>query len=143
MAEEQCIFCKIVKGKIPSMKVYEDKYAIAFLDINPVNPGHTLIVPKNHYTTLMDLPVTLAQHLTMVLWKIMQAVKQEIKPAGFNVINNNGKQAGQLVPHYHIHVIPRFEGDEKRFGMLWVTKKLEEEQMKNLQKGINENISKL
>jgi histidine triad (HIT) family protein len=88
------------------------------------------------------MSIELAQHLMKVVWKVMLAIKKEVDPLGFNVINNNGKEAGQLVPHFHIHVIPRFHEDKNRFAFLWGTKKLEEEQMNNLQKDISENLTK-
>ncbi len=139
-SDEPCVFCRIVKGEIPSMKVYEDEYAIAFLDINPVNPGHTLIVPKNHYEQLNDMPIEMAEHMMKVAWKIVLAIKKEIDPLGFNIISNNGKEAGQLIPHFHMHVIPRFHEDKTRFAFIWGTKKIEEEQMKKIQEGIKEKL---
>ncbi len=137
---EPCVFCRIIKGEIGAMKVYEDAYLIGILDINPVNPGHLLVMPKQHYETLTDMPANLAGHIINVVSSLMLAEKRELDPSGFNVINNNGLQAGQVVPHFHMHLIPRYEGDEKSFDFLWLTKKLDNEQMKKIQSGIIDKL---
>ncbi len=106
-----CIFCKIVAGELPSHKVYEDEATLAFLDINPATRGHTLVVPKEHATTIFDLPeeaLTATARATQAVARILQRVLQ---PDGLNVIQNNGHAAGQVVMHYHVHLVPRREGD--------------------------------
>lgn len=108
---ENCIFCKIVAGEIPSMRVYEDDDCIATLDIGPANPGHTLIIPKEHYQDLTEMNEALAGKLLMVAKEIGMRQKERLGAAGFNIVQNNGRAAGQTVPHFHIHVIPRYEGD--------------------------------
>lgn len=106
-----CIFCKIIAGEIPSYKVYEDDDFLAFLDINPVNLGHTLLLPKAHYRNLFDLPKNLLGKIGLILQKLAKAIKDSTKADGLNVIMNNEPSAGQLVSHSHIHLIPRFTGD--------------------------------
>lgn len=133
----ECIFCKIIKGEIPCAKVYEDSDIIAFLDIGPVNPGHTLVVPKEHYETLMDLPDELASKLGVAVKKIAEAVKEAMNPDGINVTQSNLKAAGQLVPHVHFHIIPRIEGDGLKH---WPQGKYEEGQMEEVRKKIEEKL---
>ena len=108
---EDCIFCKIVKGKIPCTKVYEDGDVLAFLDIGPVNKGHTLVVPKEHYETILDMPDDLLCLVASAVKKVSQAVKKGTGCRGFNILQSNYKVSGQLVPHYHVHIIPRLETD--------------------------------
>jgi len=108
---DECIFCKIVRGEIPCAKVYESDRVIAFLDIAPVQPGHALVIPKDHHPTLFDIPAALAQELQTALQRVGSAVMQATSAQGLNLGMNNHKAAGQLVPHAHYHLIPRFEGD--------------------------------
>ena len=110
-ANSECVFCKIVRGEIPSKKVYDDKDVIAFLDINPANPGHTLVAPKKHAEDLTksdEDDIAKAMHIVK---KITASLKEKMNAIGVNVIQNNGKAAGQLVPHTHFHVIPRYPND--------------------------------
>ncbi len=130
---KDCIFCKIINGEIPSYKIYEDEECLVFLDINPINPGHALIIPKKHYKTIIDAPVKLVEHLMGVVKKISESVKNELEPFGINILQNNGVKAGQEIPHMHIHVIPRFEGDRRHYRVKWKPRKLDKKQMKNLQ----------
>jgi histidine triad (HIT) family protein len=108
---EDCIFCKIVSGSIPAHKVYEDDDILAFLDINPVNPGHTLVITKDHHSTLLDLPEDLAEKVMAVTKKITPAILSGVGAKAFNLGLNQGEIAGQVVDHFHFHIMPRFEGD--------------------------------
>ena len=109
---ENCIFCKIIAGEIPSSRIYEDDICIATLDINPAAPGHTLIIPKEHHQDLTDdVDEKLLGHLFKTAAIIGARQKERLKAEGFNVIQNNGEVAGQSVHHLHIHVIPRFAND--------------------------------
>lgn len=128
MPENDCLFCKIVKGEIPAKKVYEDSNSFAFLDINPRNPGHTLVIPKRHYETIFDIPSSEAGKLFESVRKIAGMVKNGMNAHGINISQSNGKAAGQIVSHLHVHVIPRFvtEGPVGLEGVLQV-KKLDEE----------------
>ena len=106
-----CIFCKIIKGEIPSAKIYEDEKLVAFLDIAPANKGHALIMPKKHYETLLDVPDTIIDDMMGLGKKIAVAMSSALASEGFNVLVNNKKVAGQIVPHLHVHIIPRFSDD--------------------------------
>jgi len=108
---EQCLFCGIVAGKVPSKKVYEDGHSLAFLDINPRNPGHTLVIPKKHYTTLLDMPEKDAGVLFESVRKVSGMVKSATSSHGLSIVQSNGQAAGQVVQHVHFHVIPRFPND--------------------------------
>jgi len=111
-----CIFCKIVSGEIPSNKVYEDDYVVAILDIYPITPGHTLVVPKQHHELVSDLPPEILAGMARAAQKVEKALRaSSVKMEASNFIVNNGKGAGQEVPHVHLHVIPRFHGDGVRF----------------------------
>ena len=109
--DESCIFCKIIAGQIPCACVYEDADIFAFLDINPIAKGHTLIVPKGHYPTLLDLPPGEGEALLFAMRLVAKAVQNETGAGGFNCIQNNFGPAGQMVFHSHWHIIPRFEND--------------------------------
>ena len=106
-----CVFCEIVKLETPSQRVYEDDEYIAFLDINPINFGHTLVVPKAHYENVLDVPPEVIAGMIKIAKKVAPAVVEAMRADGFNIGINNGRAAGQLVDHVHIHVIPRFEAD--------------------------------
>lgn len=109
---DNCIFCRIVAGDIPSTKVYEDDICIATLDINPAAPGHTLIIPKSHHRDVTDnMDEALLGHLFHTAAIIGERQKERLSADGFNVIQNNGPAAGQSVMHFHMHVIPRYEND--------------------------------
>src|SRR6476620_7470467 len=108
---DNCLFCKIINKEIPSDIVYEDADMIAILDINPVNIGHTLIIPKEHHLNLYELSDELLGKMAVAAKKLSIAIKHTMKADGINIEMNNDPVAGQLVPHAHIHIVPRFEGD--------------------------------
>lgn len=108
---ENCIFCKIVHGEIPCTSVFESEELIAFLDISPVNKGHTLLVPKAHMETLFDMPDDIGQTLLAAMKQVGAAVMEATGAKGLNVVQNNYPVAGQQVPHVHWHLIPRFADD--------------------------------
>jgi histidine triad (HIT) family protein len=111
MSDNDCIFCAIVDGTIPSRTVYEDDEVLAFLDANPLAPGHTLVIPKAHHAHLQDLPAELSAHLLEVLHGLVGPVEAAVDADATTVAFNNGEAAGQEVPHVHGHVVPRFEDD--------------------------------
>lgn len=110
---EQCIFCKIAAGEIPSSTVYEDSYFKAILDLSPATKGHTIIIPKKHMKDASELEEAYAARILPVAAKIGAAMKKGLGCTGFNLVQNNGVSAGQTVMHYHMHVIPRYDGGEK------------------------------
>ncbi|MDG4656736.1 HIT family protein [Ectobacillus antri] len=115
---ENCLFCKIIAGTIPSAKVYEDEYMYAFLDISQVTKGHTLVVPKIHKENIFELTPEIAAKTFAAVPKIAEAIKTEFNPIGLNLLNNNGKDAGQTIFHFHIHIIPRYEKNDG-FDVTW------------------------
>ncbi|MBU1037211.1 HIT family protein [Patescibacteria group bacterium] len=132
----ECIFCKIVEGDLPCYKIYEDKRLIAFLDINPVNKGHVLVCPKDHYLNFLDTPVDLIKDLIVAAHYLAAAVTEAVGAKDFNLGINNGKIAGQMIDHVHFHIIPRFTNDNLH---PWPGKTLADDEMKR----IMGNIKKL
>jgi histidine triad (HIT) family protein len=108
---QNCVFCKIVAGAIPSVKLYEDDEFLAFMDIGPIVKGHTLVIPKQHYNPLTETPPEVLGRLIAIVQKIANAQLKGLKADGINVVQSNGAAAGQVVPHLHFHVIPRFHAD--------------------------------
>ena len=106
-----CIFCKIVRGEIPSVKVYEDDRVFAFMDINPINEGHVLIIPKAHAATIHEIAEVDFLAVMSATHKLAAAVKKALNPEGINLLQLNGKAANQVVPHLHVHIVPRWFGD--------------------------------
>lgn len=121
-----CIFCKIVAGEIPAHKVYEDDSVLVFLDIHPINPGHTLVIPKEHHNDLLDTPPELLAKLIQVIATIAPAAMSAVGAAAFNLGVNNGREAGQIVFHTHFHIMPRLASDGHK---LWHGKELGQEEL--------------
>lgn len=106
------IFSRIVSGEIPANKVYETEQTLAFLDINPASRGHTLVICKAEYPTLWEVPADLVAAVAQTAQRVAQALRVVLKPDGLTVLQNNGPAAGQVVFHYHVHLIPRWESDQ-------------------------------
>ncbi len=106
-----CPFCKIVGGQAPASVVYEDSSILVFMDLNPASVGHTLIIPKEHWENICEIPEETLTKMTPIIKRISLAVKKTIGAEGISILQLNGKAAGQVVMHFHIHVIPRFIGD--------------------------------
>ena len=119
MRDDNCIFCKILADEIPSSLVYEDEDFRAILDINPAARGHVIILPKEHYANLFELPEEEASKIFLVAKKIATAVKKTYQCDGVNILQNNGQASGQTVFHLHVHVIPRFKGDTDYINIGW------------------------
>jgi len=134
---KDCIFCKIVKGEIPCYKIYEDKNFLAFLDIQPISKGHTLIIPKKHYNTFLETPPDLLAKMTPIIQKIGVAVQKATQANGFNIGLNNGTAAGQIIMHTHFHIIPRFNNDGLH---TWPSIKCSEEEFKKIEQEIKSNL---
>jgi histidine triad (HIT) family protein len=130
---ESCIFCEIVKGAIPSAKLYEDDAVLSFLDINPINPGHALVIPKRHYPTIIDVDEEDLKRTAAATRIVAKAIKEALNCDGINILQNNFGAAGQLIFHFHIHVIPRFEGDGLQ---IWTGKPYEKGVMNEVQSKI-------
>ena len=112
--DSNCIFCKIVRGEIPAAKAYENDHVLAFLDISQVTKGHILVIPKTHRQDIFEMEPDIAAQLFRTVPTIAKAVKKQPVVEGVNLLNNNGKTAGQTVFHYHMHIIPRY-GQEDGF----------------------------
>ncbi|WP_078408569.1 HIT family protein [Priestia abyssalis] len=139
--DEQCIFCKIIRGEIPCAKVFENEHVLAFLDISQVTKGHTLVIPKIHKKDIHELTPDIASRLFEAVPQIANAIKQQYEPAGLNLLNNNGEAAGQTVFHYHMHILPRY-GDGDGFGAVWKSHQSEytPEDLQNIATTISEAI---
>ncbi len=133
-----CIFCKIIAGEIPSFRVYEDKTTLAFLDINPVNPGHTFVMPKKHLADIEEADEETLCQVAAAVKKVGASLKKNLAAFGYNVQVNNGPAAGQMVPHLHFHVVPRADNDGLK---LWPQRKYNkgeaESILSKLVKGLN------
>jgi histidine triad (HIT) family protein len=138
MSDGDCIFCKMVAGRIPVTKIYEDEVVLAFLDIGPVSDGHTLVIPKQHFEKLDDCPAEVLSEVASRLGKIARAVSAGMNSDGYNVLCNNGRAAGQLVGHLHFHIIPRNTGD----GVFnrWPAYKYQEGKIEQIANKIRKNL---
>lgn len=108
---EDCLFCKIVQNEIPSKKVFENDSVLAFLDINPISEGHTIVIPKNHYPTLGKVPDKEISELFKAVKTVAKKIYANLKIDGYNIVMNNHSAAGQMIEHAHIHIVPRTRGD--------------------------------
>lgn len=122
---ENCIFCKIASGEIPATTLYEDQDFRVILDLGPASKGHALILPKEHYANIYEIPEELAAKAMILAKKMAGVLTQALKCDGFNIVQNNGEPAGQTVFHFHMHLIPRYEGDD--VGLTWNPGSLTEE----------------
>ena len=136
MRQDNCIFCKIAAGEIPSATIYEDNDFRVILDIEPASKGHALILPKEHYTNLYELSNELAAKALIVAKKVITKMTAILGCDGYNVVQNNGEAAGQTVFHFHIHLIPRYKEDDVNIG--WKQGKLTEEVRAEILSGMNE-----
>ena len=109
-----CVFCRIASGEERASIVYDDGTVMVFMDANPINVGHTLVIPKEHWETIYELPENTLTNLFLIVKKIAIAVKKAVNADGINIIQSNEKAASQFVGHLHVHVIPRFKGDDAR-----------------------------
>ena len=116
MKKDDCIFCKIANGEIPAATLYEDEMFRVILDLNPASKGHALILPKDHAANLFELPEEVAEKALPLAKKIGGKLVKGLGADGFNVVQNNGECAGQTVFHFHMHLIPRYEGDTVSVG---------------------------
>ncbi len=136
MRQDNCIFCKIAAGDIPSATIYEDNDFRVILDIEPASKGHALILPKEHYANLYELSDELAAKALTVAKKVITKMTDILGCDGYNVVQNNGEAAGQTVFHFHIHLIPRYKDDNVNIG--WKPGNLTEEVKAEILSGMNE-----
>ncbi len=134
MREDNCIFCKIANGDIPSKMLYEDEEFKVILDLGPATKGHALILPKNHYHDLYDLPDETAGKVMLLAKKMAMHMTEKLKCDGFNLVQNNGEAAGQTVFHFHLHLIPRYEEDGQTLG--WKSLELSQEELEKIKNTI-------
>ena len=116
MKKEDCIFCKIANGEIPSRTLYEDKDFRVIMDLSPATKGHSLILPKEHYANLFELPEDVSGRAMILAKKMASVVKEKLDCDGFNLVQNNGECAGQTVFHFHLHLIPRYRDDNQKIS---------------------------
>jgi histidine triad (HIT) family protein len=107
-SNEKCIFCKIINKSIPNAIIYEDEKFLVFLDRYPINYGHALLIPKDHFDTILDMPLNLVGEMYSLVPQIAKSIINTIDGNGFNVSQNNGRSANQIIPHVHVHIVPRF-----------------------------------
>ncbi|MCM1143195.1 MAG: HIT family protein [Blautia sp.] len=136
MKEENCIFCKIANGEIPSKTLYEDDLFRVILDLGPAAKGHALILPKEHYQNLYALPEETAGKVMILAKKMAAQITDKLHCDGFNLVQNNGEIAGQTVFHFHMHLIPRYQNDNQRIG--WNPGKPSEQELEEIRKQIVE-----
>jgi len=111
-----CVFCKIVNSEIPCFKIYETDNTLAFLDISQITKGHTLVIPKKHYRDLLSLDPDIAKEISEAVLEVTHILKTKLGVDNFNLLNNSGPLAGQEVPHFHMHILPRYENDGISFS---------------------------
>ena len=135
------IFSKIVSGEIPSIKVYEDQQTLAFMDISPASRGHTLVICKAEFADLWSIPEETLVAVTRAVQRVALGLRSALKPDGLNVIQNNGAASGQTVFHYHVHLIPRWEGDSA--VRLWAPGQADQDELRALAEQIRAAIGAL
>lgn len=136
MRDETCIFCKIAAGEIPAKTLYEDEAFRVILDLGPATKGHALILPKDHYRNLFELPDEQAEKVMVLAKKMAVRIRERLRCDGFNLVQNNGKAAGQTVFHFHLHLIPRYKEDGQTLG--WKPLEPTQEELEDIKKIITE-----
>ncbi len=135
MKKDDCIFCKIAAGEIPSRTIYEDESFRVILDLGPATKGHALVLPKDHYANLMELPEETAAGAMKVARKLAPKMLERLHADGLNLVQNNGSTAGQTVMHFHLHIIPRYRDDNQH--ILWDPRKPEDAELDEVAKILN------
>lgn len=116
MSDRGCVFCAIIEGRAPAEVVFEDEETLAFMDINPANPGHTLIIPKRHVRDIYELDGETAAAVMRTTVRVARAIKRALQPDGMNLVQSNGRAASQEIFHFHVHIVPRWYGDGLRLA---------------------------
>ena len=130
MKKDDCIFCKLLNGEIPTNAIYEDDDFKVILDMGPATKGHALILPKEHYANLFELPEEIASKVMVLAKRQATKMKERLNCQGFNLVQNNGECAGQTVMHFHYHLIPRYENDNQ--NILWEPTSPSAEELKEI-----------
>lgn len=138
MNRDDCIFCKIANGEIPSATIYEDSVCRVILDVNPANKGHALVIPKEHFDDIYSIDAETAAKIFTIATEVAKAQKAELNPDGLNVLQNNGEAAGQTVFHFHMHLIPRYIKDN--VTMTWIPGNSDTEELTALSKALRKRI---
>ena len=136
MKNDSCIFCKIANGEIPSKTLYEDEKFRVILDLGPATKGHALILPKDHYANLYELPDEKAASVMKLAKKMAVQMTEKLRCDGFNLVQNNGEIAGQTVFHFHMHLIPRYKDDNQKIG--WKAGEPTQEELETIKKQITD-----
>ena len=136
----ECIFCKIIDGEIPAIKVLDEELVIAFMDINPSNQGHMLVVPKKHAENIFEISESDLAATVKAVKSCANAVKEALNAEGITVLQLNGKASDQIIPHFHIHIIPRWENDGLPISN-WEMKTGDMEEIKDIARKVKEHIS--
>lgn len=131
MSDNNCIFCKIANGEIPSKSIYEDEDFKVILDLGPATKGHALILPKKHAADLFELPEETAAKAMVLAKKLGKQMKENLHADGLNLVQNNGEAAGQTVKHFHLHLIPRYTDDGQ--NILWKPREVSQEELEETQ----------
>ncbi len=136
MKKEDCIFCKIVNGEIASKTLYEDEDFRVILDLGPATKGHALIIPKEHYADIFELPDEVVAGTMILAKRLAESIREKLGADGFNLVQNNGEAAGQSVMHFHLHLIPRYGKDGQH--ILWKPQTVSQEELEEIRKLIAE-----
>lgn len=132
MKKDDCIFCKLSNGDIPTNALYEDDVVKVIFDLNPASKGHVLILPKNHFDDIYSMDDATAAHVFQVAVKVAKAMKETLGCEGLNIVQNNGEIAGQTVFHFHMHLIPRYKGDKNDDILKYTPLELSDDEMKEI-----------
>ena len=139
MKKDDCIFCKIAAGEIPSRKIYEDKDLIAIMDLSPTSKGHSLIIPKEHYTNIYDIDEEIAGKVMKTAKKLATKMTVALNCDGFNLLQNNGETAGQTMFHFHMHLIPRYQNAKNNDILMWSHENFSDEEMAQIRDSLSQN----
>ena len=139
MKKDDCIFCKIAAGEIPSRKIYEDKDLIAIMDLSPTSKGHSLIIPKEHYTNIYDIDEEVAGKAMKLAKKLAGHMTEVLGCDGFNILQNNHEVAGQTVFHFHMHLIPRYQNAKNNDILMWSHENFSDEEMAQIRDSLSRN----
>ncbi len=136
--KKDCVFCKVINNELPSHRIFENKNILVIMDIMPLNDGHLLVMPKTHYETILDIPVDLAGEIMMISKKMARHIQTVLHSEGISMLQNNFQAAGQVIPHFHMHLIPRNSNDGVR--LFWSSKEVEPEHLSRLEERLKQVV---